>query len=95
MIITIHREMTITHDDFFRILPYALNEFAFEIHDNKVLCQAGSGQIEIELSLVKTKNLGALKLPVMHVKFVLDNVKDEIKNRFFEKFDLAFQKGGG
>ena len=95
MPVTIRREMTITHDDFFRILPKALNEFQFEVNGNKVLCHMDNGLVEINLKMGENRKIGALELPVMYVKFILNNISDEMRAKFFSKFDFAYHKGGG
>ena len=87
--------MTITRDEFFRILPRALNEYMFEIHNDKIICRVEDGQIEINISKRENRKLGALQLPVMHINFVLQNIPREIQDKFFEKFEFAYQKGGG
>ena len=87
--------MTITRDDFFRILPKALDEFQFEINGNKVICHIDNGHVEIDLTVGENRKIGALELPVMHVKFVLNNISDEMRAKFFSKFDFSYHKGGG
>ncbi len=87
--------MTITREDFFRILPKALSEFQFEVNGNKVLCHIDNGRVEIDLTMGENRKIGALELPVMHVKFILNNISDEMRAKFFSKFDFAYQKGGG
>lgn len=95
MPVTINREMTITRDEFFRILPKALSEFSFEIYNDKIICRVEEGLIEINISKGENRMLGALKLPVLNIKFVMNNISREMQTRFFEKFYFAYQKGGG
>ena len=95
MPVTINREMTITRKEFFRILPKALSEFTFEIQENRIVCRIEEGLIEISIVEGKTKKLGALQLPVLNIKFVINNISREIQDSFFKKFYFAYQKGGG
>ena len=95
MSVIIRREMSITREDFFRILPKALKDFRFEINGDNIKCQMESGNIQIFLNNGDKRKIGALELPVIHIKFVLENVSDEKRTEFFTKFDFAYQKGGG
>ena len=95
MPVTIRREMTITRDDFFRILPKALDEFQFEINGNKVLCHIDNGHVEIDLTVAENRKIGALELPIMHVNFILNNISDEMRAKFFQNliFHIIREEG--
>lgn len=87
--------MSITREEFFRILPKALDEFTFEINGDKVKCRVEDGLVEICITTGENRNLGALQLPVLNIKFILNNIPLELQNRFFKKFYFSYQKGGG
>jgi hypothetical protein len=91
----IDREMSITHDEFFRLLPKALKTRRYEILNNVVYVTLGHGSITITLSPQTSRGIGSLVLPVTHVNFAVINCPDEISRMFFDEFDIAFQKGGG
>lgn len=91
----IDREMSITQDEFFRILPKALKTRRYEILNNVVYVKLGHGSITITLSPQTSRGIGSLVLPVIHVNFAVKNCPEAISREFFDEFDFAFQKGGG
>jgi hypothetical protein len=91
----IQREMTITHDDFFRLLPRALENREFEIINDTVLVKLNIGTLKISLTTESIRTIGSLKLPVSSVTFSFENSPEMECLSFFKDFDLAFQKGGG
>ena len=92
---TIQREMTITHDDFFRLLPKALSGYSFEVSEQSIQVTMETGIINILLMQETTRKIGALELPITHITFNFENTSHEETQKFIEKFDLAYQKGGG
>src|SRR5690554_4496453 len=93
--LVIFREMTITHDDFFRVLPKALKNWNYKVLKSEITVSLGTGKLHITLSPQTCKRIGSLTLPVIQVKFVFHDCPDIARNNFFNDFDLAFQKGGG
>ncbi|OGT82748.1 MAG: hypothetical protein A3G42_04595 [Gammaproteobacteria bacterium RIFCSPLOWO2_12_FULL_47_76] len=91
----IQREMTITHADFFRLLPKALADYQCKISDHTIEVKLTSGHIKIQLMPETTRRIGTLELPVTNMTFHFENtVQDEMQD-FFSKFNMAYQKGGG
>ena len=93
--ILIRREMTITRTDFFRLLPKALASYKFKISDSSIQVTMETGVVIIRLLQETTRKVGAMELPVTHITFNFENTSDEEMQKFFEKFDLVYQKGGG
>lgn len=91
----IQREMTITHDDFFRLLPKALENRVFEIIGDTVLVKFNVGTLTIKLEAESVRTIGSLTLPISSVTFSFENIAGDECLSFFKDFDLAFQKGGG
>lgn len=91
----IMREMTITHDDFFRLLPRALKNRPFETSGQGVLVRLDNGRLKIALAPQTGRTIGALTLPITRIAFEFENCSAEERRQFFEGFDLAYQKGGG
>jgi len=92
---TITREMTITHDDFFRLLPKALADYQFRIAGNLIRVILHSGSVNIQLMPETKRKIGNLELPVTHMAFHFKNIAPDQMQIFFEKFDRSYQKGGG
>ena len=94
-VITVIREMTITHDDFFRLLPRALKNRPYQTTDQGVLITLNNGTLKITLMPQTGRTIGALMLPVTRIAFEFENCTAEERRQFFAGFDLAYQKGGG
>ena len=92
---TVQREMTISHSDFFRILPKALKSYPYEQVDNVITITLDKGEISIFLSEERHRQIASLLLPVTDVTFQLKNVAENTKSKFFEQFDRAYHRGGG
>ena len=99
MIETIEREMTISHSDFFRILPKAVKSYPYQQQDNVIkiflVDDGNEGEINIILSEERLRKIASLSLPVTDVTFRINNVAENTKNEFFRQFDRAYQRGGG
>lgn len=95
MVNTFEREMTITHDDFFRLLPKALADYQFRILGKSIQVKLQSGSVTIQLMPETNRKIGNLELPVTHVKFKFENIAQDQVQIFFEQFNRSYQKGGG
>ena len=89
------REMTITHRDFFRILPKALKSYPYQQHENVVSIPLDGGEIVIILAVEQLRQIASLTLPLTNVNFLIKNVAEKSKEAFFRQFDRAYQCGGG
>jgi len=92
---TFEREMTISHSDFFRILPKALKSYPYEQKENAITVILDKGEITIILSEERNRQIASLLLPVTDVTFQLKNVAESAKSKFFEQFDRTYHRGGG
>ena len=91
----VQREMTITHADFFRLLPKALSSYRFKISDQSIQVTMKTGVVNIQLDQEIIRKIGALELPITHMTFYFENTTKKATRNFFEKFDMAYLKGGG
>jgi hypothetical protein len=93
------REMTISHSDFFRILPKALGKLRYQQQNNIITVYLDNdgveGEIVISLSKERIRKIGSLVLPVTDVTFQQENITEEKKIEFFKNFDRAYHRGGG
>ncbi len=92
---TFEREMTISHSDFFRILPKALKSYTYEQEGNVINVSLDEGEITIILSHERRRQIASLTLPVTDVTFQLKNVAESTKMDFFAQFNRAYHRGGG
>jgi len=92
---TFKREMTISHSEFFRILPKALQSYLYQQHENDISVTLDKGEIVISLSKERVRKIASLSLPITNVTFEIKNVVEKTKKAFFKQFDRAYQRGGG
>lgn len=95
MATTCEREMTISHSDFFRLLPKAIKSYRYQQHDNHIKIFMNDDEICIFLSKERVRKIASLLLPVTDVTFQVENVAKNTQNEFFKQFDRAYQRGGG
>jgi hypothetical protein len=95
MIEIFKREMTISHSEFFRILPKALQSYLYQQHENDISVTLDKGEIVISLSKERVRKIASLSLPVTDVTFQINNVAEKSKNDFLKQFNRAYHRGGG
>ncbi len=89
------REMGLTHDDFWRILPRAMGEHPYKRQGDLVLADIESGSLQISLGPAQERKIALLRLPFSVVAFRFEGVQQEQQMAFKSHFDLHFQRGGG
>ena len=90
-----HREMGLTHDDFWRLLPRAMGEHSFTREGDQVHAQIHQGRLTITLGPTQRRRIALLDLPFSVVLFKFEGVHKEQQMEFKTYFDLRFQRGGG
>lgn len=87
--------MGISHVEFRRTLPRALEHQTYKILGDNITITDPRGTLEIRLSPEHSRKLGALILPVTNVHFTFKGFnRSEVKS-FMQRFDFYFQRGGG
>ncbi len=87
--------MGISHAEFRRTLPRALEHQTYEILADHIIVTDALGTLEIRLSPEHSRKLGALTLPVTNVQFTFKGYSSSEVTSFMQRFDLYFQRGGG
>ena len=87
--------MTITHGDFFRLLPMAVNGLPYNISGNLVSIDDQDRSIRIVLGDETSRKMAALTLPVIQISIEFKGYEDKQIDIILKRFDLAYQKGGG
>jgi len=93
--ISYSREMGLTHDDFWRLLPRAMGEHKFQRDGNNVHAKLHDGTVDISIGPPEIRRIALLAIPYSNVSFVFRNVSVEQQQAFKAHFDLYFQRGGG
>ena len=91
----IEKEMSVTHADFFRSLPNALQGEACSIEGSSVSIQSSAGTWTIELGPEGRRNIALLSLPRTQVKLKFENYSELDRQNAIARFDRAFQRAGG
>ena len=89
------REMSITHKDFFRLLPRAVNGAPITRQDNQAHIETEAGQVKITLAPERVRKLGMMEFPVTQVSIEFRDFTPARQTAFLTRFDLAYQRGGG
>jgi hypothetical protein len=93
--ITFEKEMSISHDDIFRILPKALDGADYRIDGNRVIAGTGNRRLEITLSEETQRRIALLSLPVTRVRLDFIGYREDEAAAALARFDRGFQRGGG
>ena len=93
--ITVEKEMSISHNDIFRILPNALDGADYRIDGNRVIAGTGNRRLEITLSDETQRRIALLILPVTHVRLDFIGYREDEAAAALARFDRGFQRGGG
>ena len=89
------REMGLTREEFFKSLPQAIDHREFTVTNGVVRIQFESRAVTIELGQEKTRSIALLALPYMEVQFTFLDFSVQERERFMERFNLYFRRGGG
>ena len=89
------RDMGITHADFFRLLPKAVNGRTYSVEQNKVNIVEAERQVVLSLSPQGERVIASLRLPTTRVDFAFSNYSKAEVDRFMAHFELYFRRGGG
>ncbi|MCY4211479.1 MAG: hypothetical protein OXE97_10630 [Gammaproteobacteria bacterium] len=89
------REMSITHKEFLRLLPLAVQGASVNRRDNRLTVKTASGRLTITLAPQTTRKLGLLEFPVTTVTMEFHDFNPSDQAAFLKRFDLAYQRGGG
>lgn len=91
----IEKEMAITHQDFHRIFARAFGDVDYSVDGDRYLLNAAGRQLEIKLGAQRVRKIARLELPTTTVRFGFSGYAVEQRQAFLDRFDLAFQRGGG
>lgn len=90
------REMSISLQDFYRLLPIALNGIDYEVIKNEQinLVYAG-GKVQIFPGIEHKRKIASLELPVLHIIIIFTDISSIDITQFFSVFNRTYQRGGG
>lgn len=90
------KEMSLTREDFFRLLPVAAGDLPTRVDDLSVELGTAERGVAITLEPLAPRRLsGLLSLPRARVTLVFRGYDETARAAFVAGFDRAFQRGGG
>ena len=95
MTTVITREMGISHSEFFRLFPLAAEGYDYAIEGNTVSLRQSHRSLIIRLSAESERRIALLTVPVTRVEFEFNGFSEGEMREFMERFDRAYQRGGG
>ncbi len=93
--VVIEKEMAVTHSDFFRSLPNALQGEQCSIEGILVRILSASGTWTIELGPEGWRKIALLSLPRTRVKLIFEDYSERDRQNALDRFYRAFQRAGG
>ncbi len=93
--IVVEKEMAITHADFLRTLPRALDGREHTVDGNRMVVEDGPRRLEITLSETTERRIALLALPVTRVRLEFSGYTGAEVAAAVALFDRAFRRGGG
>ncbi|MBI2978787.1 MAG: MoaD/ThiS family protein [Rhodospirillales bacterium] len=91
----ITKEMAITHAEFFRLLPGALDALPFKRTGNRVVVEEKGRRLDIGLGPERTRQIAGLKVPATDVTLSFTGYDKTQIAAALRLFERAYQKGGG
>jgi hypothetical protein len=89
-------DMSITHADFFRLLPAAIVPYYTRINGNVIEIFSEQRRATITLGAEQQRRItGLLSLPRTQVAFLFEHFDDAQREAFMHRFDRYFHRGGG
>ena len=93
-VLALVQDMTISREAFLRSLTAALDGAAYCL-DGEVIRPVDAEGWRIVLAPIADLALGALSMPRQHVEIYFAGYSGEQKERFLQRFELAFRRAGG
>jgi hypothetical protein len=89
------RELGLTHAEFHRFLPPAIEPRTFTMRNNLVHIEDGERTVTIDLGPQQYRSIGSLRLPFLEARFTFSGFSEAELQRFMARFERFFQRGGG
>ncbi len=89
------RDMGFTHKEFFRLLPLAMGDHAYQVEGLNITSQIHEGSLSIVLGPQQERRIALMRIPFCSVDFHFSGVSEQQQQAFKQHFDMHFQRGGG
>jgi len=87
--------MGITHAELYRLLDAALGGADYRVHGDRILVGGAGAGVVIRVAPQRARRIAALRLPVTALEFHFSAGFAGEAEAFMQRFERAYQKGGG
>lgn len=94
-VVTIVKDMGVTHADCRRILPQVAPEVPLRWRGHTAFARWPDRQVEIELGPEQCRRIASLTLPRTLVTLRFTGFSEATRKAWLSQFDRRFQRGGG
>lgn len=91
----VRKDMAISHADFMRILPAALDGTHFTRAGDLIQVEDQRGRVEIRLLPETVRTLSSLQIPRTEIELRFFDYGEHAIKAFMSRFDLHYRRGGG
>ncbi len=91
----IEKEMGITHSDFFRTIPRALDSQDYQQSSTGVVLETDGRRLEIAIGPQGERRIALMVIPRTQVTLTFTGYEDADIKAAIKRFDMMFKKGGG
>jgi hypothetical protein len=95
MVSFVNLEMTISREEFLRLLPGALGQAFVREAEGRFSGGAGARRWTLHLRPLPPRRLGSVELPCHRVEFCFEGHLESEVMEFMARFHRGFQRGGG
>lgn len=96
MSVIIEKQMGITKREFLRLLPRALDSEAYDVSGSKIrYAMADTKILEIALGPESVRQIALMRMPTMPVTLTFSGFSDTERETLMQRFERAYQRGGG
>ncbi|MDH4335614.1 MAG: hypothetical protein OEW24_10265 [Chloroflexota bacterium] len=93
--LVLEQEMSISREEFLRVLPAAVAPDRFSIDGGEVRRQGEDRSWRMVLRALADRRLGQLRLPRLQVQIYLSGYSRADSDSFLGRFELYFRRAGG
>ena len=91
----VKKEMALTHDDFFRIIPRALGAENFDRTATGIFLEEGDKRLQITIGIERMRKIALMEISACDVRLEFFAYTEADRETALDLFDRMFQKGGG
>ena len=93
--LVLDQEMSISREEFLRVLPAAVAHDRFSVDGEEIRHQSESRSWRIVFRALTDRRLGRLQLPRLKVQIFLRSYSRADTGSFLRRFELYFRRAGG